>query len=571
MRWSIVVFAVLSACGGSSSDGVVPGIEDAEPACAREDCQCTVESDCLAHAGCDLDRGECVCVAGYEKVGQFCIFEGLQDPDLNGEPAAWQIDGAATIEADSTTDGLADPGEAVWTRIPLNQLSALSQALTMPPLEKAEPFVAVVRQKIVTPSAALVYIWLAPSAMIQIGNQTSRLPVQWFGWEDHRVCLGESVYGRDVEVRVAPSNPQRGLSGYTLEVDSVQIEPAAQDECPAIGEVIDGDFESGAWIARGGGDVRAELGLGGSNAGYLETSNCGQLASLTTTVSIPESRGGQAVRFAWRASAEASAELGLGLPEFPEYGLVANIREVSPFASVSGPVPTLQVSEACIPPHLLGTVAPLTFTLHKEAFANACSQTRTFVVDDVSIVDAPNCPSAGVFADPSFEAVQNALVTGWAVTHDAGRSPVPTLVGSSDAVDGAYVMRLSSTPENTNCRPVEVSSSFRYPAIAEGQRPAIRVRYRFSDTTSTQAYFEAWRPRDLWSSGQLPWFSADDGTGVLVQGWQTATVCGETYDAGRTDDVRLSFSPAECDPVVPQYLDVDLVEAVAVPQAECAQ
>jgi len=511
-------------------------------------------------------------VAGYDKQGQFCIFRGLLDPDLDGEPAAWQIQGTAIIEGDSASDGLADPGAAKWSQVAIDELSYLSQTVSMPPLEKSEPFVAVVRQKITTPSPALVYIWFAPSAMLRIGNQTSRLPVQWFGWEEHRVCLGESVYGGDTEVRLAPTNPQRALTGFQLEVDSIQIEPAAQDECPAVGEVVDGDFEAGVWVARGGGDVRADIGLGGSNAGHLQSANCGQLASLSTTVSIPAKSSGQALRFAWQASAGASAEIGLGLPEFSEYGYAANVRDVSPFASVSGPQPTLQVSEACIPPHMFGAVANLTFSMHKESFANDCATTRTVVVDEVSIVDAPSCPATGILADPGFEAVQNALVSGWAVTHDLGREALPSLVGSGNAVDGSYVMRLSSTPDNGNCQAVEAASSFRYPSvIGDGEWPAIRVRYRFGDTTSTQAIFNAWRPRDRWNMRTVPDFLADDGMGVLVQGWQTATVCGEAFDAGRTDDVVLTFHPVVCDPVTPQYLDVDLVEAVAVPAAECAQ
>jgi len=540
------------------------------PSCVNENCECSSQSECLAHATCDLETFQCECAVGYKSMGKFCIFDAVRDPDIDGDPAAWGPLSTVAIDPDAIEDGMLSPGAAAWPNSDINALEHMQQQLVMPTLEAAEPFVAVVQQKVVHPTTAQIWAFLAPYAMVRAGAQLSPLPIGALSrWETHRVCLGETAYGGEITFGIEPAQEEtEWVRGYEMFIDTVRIEPAGQDECPAPGEVLNGDFESDlGWISvlpAGSGalaEIRDGLGLGGSRAGYGESgANCGQQVGLQTTISVPRSDQGQALQFAWRGSSSASVEVGLGLGEHP-HALYWNwVRKHRPIGSVHASSGNLQVERVCIPPQASGTAAPLTFRLLPAG--QGCELPQFFVVDQVEIVDAPGCATTGAGSDLGFEAVQNAVLPGWARTIDEGHESVVTMVGAAEAVEGVHVMRLRTDVDAPNCNvPVGIATSLQYPAITAGQVPAIRFSYRFSDTASPQAQLLWSRNHDFLKN------SWDDRYLPQTSGWQTVTICAAASYAERPVELTLDFYPGDC--TIEEVVDIDAVEVVAIPAGDC--
>jgi len=575
---------------GCSDDGnVVPNRADGggEPACVNADCSCTSQSDCRAHSECPLDgaaAAACSCVTGYEMVGQFCIFAGLADPDINGDPAAW----LTTVEIDSSANesGMIDDGYASWTTADISALAAIEQTLAMPTLDEAEPFVAVVHSRLdhmYANSPISIYTAAAPSAFIRLGAQWTRSPVNVPNtWETHRVCLGESAYGGDVRFAVAPGNPQaNAITGYGMRVDSFQIEPAEQGECPRPGEVVNGDFEaSGGWTLspeQATAEIREGVGYAGSRAGVLEaidaanpTTACNWRPTMSTPVSIPSDGTGKAIEITWEAGAGTSVDIGLGLAEFGS-AIYWSFTKMRPIGTLTGGQGAQQISRVCVPPPMLGTVAPLTFKMDSGGYdcpdGSGTDKGRWMYLDEIKVVDAPGCPGTGAGADLSFEAVQSAVIAGWTLTRDVGRMAHTPLVGAAEAIDGNRVLRLESTPANTDCSwAISAETSLVYPPIQPGEAPAIRFSYRFSDPVSAQALLIWSRNRDYINGGRrrLP---AADSMGTFLTGWRTHTICGDAGDAERPVELTLDFHPKEC--TTGSYVDIDNVELVAIPEGDC--
>jgi len=575
------VLALVAACG--SSDEVVPdrNTDDLEPACVRADCSCESQNDCRAHSECvtgDADA-RCQCVTGYEKYGEFCVFLGLADPDLDGEPAAWSLDEGVIIDGSVSEDGMQDDGAASWTTESQDALAGLAQTLSMPTFEQSEPFVAVVSSMVSGQGGATSGLF-ANGVALGLGTHRERLPVPLMNtWHSQRVCLGEDAYGRDLEVGVHAGAVAWIFPDQELRVDSVQIEPAGQDECPSPGQVVNGDFEAPiGWIGESGllgaAEIRPDIGLAGSSAGYLEMNDCycyQAAAELRSQVSIPSAEhGGKAIRFAWRASPGTAADVSIGRADFG--GLLRLIigatgRVVS---GVGGNQQTLQYDMACVPPDAYGSVTSLSFSIRCDYRSELCQGTRFFVVDEVSLVDAVGCPTSGAGADLGFELTENAVLPGWGTTEDVGRSATVVRI-DGEAYEGNQVLRLQTSGDNAQCDPVEAHATFLYPAIGAGQRPAIRLRYRFSDTMDPTAELIPLRMRDRLQAGVR--FKPVDAMGVPLVGWQEATICDIPEAAGTPVEFSIQFDPStqsDCSGITGvQYADVDGIEVIAVPEAEC--
>ncbi len=582
MRAALVVLIASLACSCGGSDSVVPepeGTVDLGVACE-------VENDCPAHATCvtDIDKPTCQCVAGYQVAGDFCVFAGIADPDVNGDPDAWQPEGDVSIADEPMDTGMRDDGLARWPLVTaLQKLSRMSQTVTMPALADAEPLVAVINQQVTTVGFGYYFEWYAPSAMLFIGSQQSRLPVTNVNrWESHRVCLGESAYGGDLTLAIAPSNvlkpiPFGGAYG-ALEIDRVQIEPAVQDECPVPGEVLSGDFESldgwEAFASYGGfAGLRDGLGVGGSKAGYLEATDCYQTVSLSTQLSIPQSETGKAIRLVWQASANNQAFVGLGIADFSMRLFEAPGRKTHPITALNGEQSTPEVATVCVPPYMLGTVATFEVSLRRNGVACAASSDpRYLAIDNVEIIDAPGCPATGLMVDPSFEVAQNVVEPGWAPLVDTGRGS--QVVTVPDAADGSRVLRFTATSANEGCLAMGAQASFRYPDVGPGERPALRFAYRFAgitDTVSQDSTLRLVQGSDRYEA--IPdnqYFPAIDGLGQPLQGWQTATVCGRPEEANRIAELNVVFNPFDCDinpnPIV---AEIDHFEILPLPEADC--
>ncbi len=583
-RLSVLACALALVCGCASDPEVVPdrNTDGLEPSCVKADCSCASQNDCRAHSECvngDV-ASKCECVTGYEQYGEFCVFVGLADPDLDGDPAdVWAFDDGVVLDPAVSEDDMHDDGAVAWEPEAQDARAGFRQSLAMPTIEQSEPFVAVI-SSMVSGQGGQTAGWFANGVFLGLGRHYERFPVDVMNtWRSQRQCLGEDAYGTDLEVAVRAGPLAWIFPDMRLRVDSVQIEPAGQDECPALGEVMNGDFETPmGWTGEAGilgkAEIRPEIGLAGTSAGYLEMNDCycyQAAAELRSQVSIPSAEhGGKAIRFAWRASPGTAADVSLGRAEFG--GIMRLIMGTTGrvVSGVGGDQQTLQYDMACVPPDAYGSVTSINFAIRCDYRSELCAGTRFFVVDEVELVDAVGCPTSGAGSDLSFELTENAVLPGWGTTVDVGRSASIARI-DAEAFDGNQVLRFQTSAENAQCDPVEAHSSFVYPSIGAGQRPAIRLHYRFSDTVDPTAELIPLRVRDRLLAGVR--FKPVDAMGARLVGWQEATICDDVGTAGTPVEFSLQFDPGtqtDCS-MVPdvQYVDVDGIEVLAVPEAEC--
>jgi hypothetical protein len=577
----------LAGCGDDGS--VVPVDEQPEPelSCAQEDCLCETQADCLAYATCvfsnDESESRCECVNGYDLVGQFCIFGGVADPDFDADPEAWRLGGSVSIDPEAMVEGeMVDPGQAVFTTGDISSFAAVSQTIPMPSLSDGEPFVARFSYQSVALSPNF-----APSLAVDLNGFISHAELDYAAsYQGVRMCLGESAYDGDLDIRLsASSEPSSFIPSWTasaLHVDSFQIEPALQGECPSPGEIMGGDFEDPmAWTSEGffGGtaEVRDGVGLAGSSGGHLGSTSCGGSATLSTKVSIPETEVGQAIEVTWRAEGDAIGLIGLASSQLPFYGRYNTGIRSRPIGALKAPQVNLQTSRVCVPPEFIGASTTLSFTLRRNpAGASFCSPDRALIVDEVKLIESPACAVSGGGSDLDFEAVQNALLPGWGLYENL--DSVADVVADDTASSGANLLRLSAELpiDGSFCSPTMAETSLRYPVAQSGELPAARFDYRFSASNSDLSFFVV---SDLFKTGYFRfsqfWGAVritplDGGVDRRGDTWHTLTVCGRAEDSGRPAELGFAYLPGECTLIDElQSVDIDNLRLVSVPEEEC--
>src|SRR5262249_16968915 len=148
--------ACVSACGHSApsaadaSKGVVDAAtDDAADAdlCATVVCACSTDTDCGMHAYCNTTGPgrSCACVAGYTDAGSGCGWTGVVANPAVPDSQVWIAAKGAVVNAGATgVFGAVDPGNATCTSAQACDLPSVSQTITVPPIDRAEPLVLVV-------------------------------------------------------------------------------------------------------------------------------------------------------------------------------------------------------------------------------------------------------------------------------------------------------------------------------------------------------------------------------------------------------------------------------------------
>jgi hypothetical protein len=209
--------------------------------------------DCGAHAFCDTeaDVPECECARGYADGGddQGCRWlgggehgGGLRDEALN-ESSAWTTrhvaleDGAATF-ASATVDGECE-------------LGVLAQSFDKPEAHEAERFELDLE---LSTTCAASDADECPPLLVEVGEAVTRVQVPGRGGGVARrtvaLCLGESAYGDDVNLRIRPglarARPGQAPAAFDCDADAwpaveaVRIRPAAAAECDDSDAIVDG-------------------------------------------------------------------------------------------------------------------------------------------------------------------------------------------------------------------------------------------------------------------------------------------------------------------------------------------
>ena len=380
-----IVLALLATSATSAGCGGGGGGEGGPPICDPA-CSASAHEDCVAGPS----GPECACVAGYE--GSPCEWGGgLEDPEFRS-PEAWDAN-AAFVDPDDMGLGF---GLAVFPPAAVCGGGTVSQLVTMPPIERADPFVAEVTYR--TTNAGSFDVSYARSL------RTLRASRQW---TTKRFCLGEAAYGGPVSFRFGTTaqfdecapNPE-GL----IEVDRFEILVADPGECPPPNAAANGAAErsGSAWFSEVSPAtvVRASLepgaGTDGSDAARLRAVTSGDTigGAMGTKVSValPKDGAAPALRFRWKASPDSSFQAMLG-------------RFVSLFTTVDA-LDTLvgdgswKTYSYCVPPWLHGGTGDLTFRF----LSNATMGESILDVDDVELFQDPACAESIDITDPSFNA-----------------------------------------------------------------------------------------------------------------------------------------------------------------------
>jgi hypothetical protein len=397
-RHGLLILALATGCGSSAicADGTVEQDGECIPICTEP---------CGDHQQCVVTEtsAQCECVAGYE--GNPCEWSGaLKDPEFTS-PDGWpeRTNGATVLPLAA---GLVGQGIASFASTVVCNAGAVSQVAEMPPYELADPFVI-----------ELAYRAERVNAGIAVGyNRAFRRFRDTRGeWDTARVCLGEAGYGGDVKFQVAISERSPECFGGEpgmIEVDRFEILVADPGECPAPGEVANGDASPGEgdWFHDkqfflGGGTPESSLveGVGKEGTGgarIYKPAGVTNRAAIGTIVSVPthETMPSPALRFWWRGTAGHAAQV--------EIGTYDNIS-----VSVNG-LDTLiadgneHTYTYCLPPWTHGNVVELAFVQIRvnDAYDDQDSE---FVIDAVEVFSDAKCGSNEDVLDPSFDSSPN--------------------------------------------------------------------------------------------------------------------------------------------------------------------
>jgi len=414
--FAMAAFPIVAATG-CGLPVCAPGWLEADGQCIADDTpdpdpKCEVPCEPQAHEVCDteLEPPSCVCAPGYG--GNPCVWVGvLRSPGFDDDLAWSQTNGAVVDPNEPRTRTDKDPGIAFLRASVVCNGGAVSQTVEMPPYGAAQALIAEV-----TYQAENVYglgvgyndVWRTlPSTGELAGGEAGE-------WVTKRICLGDAAYGGEVKFQVGAVDQQPAC--FTdpvgeIKVDRLVIVPANQNECPPVGEVLNGEAEEseGGWVfideETGGEDTEAVQAWfdpdgGRSNTSgariYREAVSSGEVG-MSTQLSVPlkETLPSPALRFWWKGTTGNRFHAEIGTYDAP--GVIR--RAVEDFVGNGGDTNFVY----CLPPWTHGNVVELGFSI----LLNSPPQTAELIVDDVEIVSDPNCGEFTTLFDPGFESAPN--------------------------------------------------------------------------------------------------------------------------------------------------------------------
>jgi hypothetical protein len=326
---------------------------------------------------------------------------GFQNPD------AWTVSprGGAILPDERFTP--TDDGIAFFAPSVACNAGVVSQMVEMPSYEVAEAFAAEVTYKA---QGLLGWSLGFNRAWTQLRETSDDL------WRTERVCLGEAAYGGPVLVQTGSTEQHPSCFDEPqgdIQVDHVAIVVADPGECPAPGEVLNGDAEedqgsqcdatSTGWRCETTSTAEAGLveGAGrGGTAGIRIAREGSARAAAWTKLSVPssESLPSPALRFWWKGTSGAPFRFEIGRFEGVGQGAFPLDTAIG-----SGSDENFVY---CLPPWTHGNVVDLIF---KFALGTS-TELNELVIDDVEIVSDESCGATTDLLDPGFEAGPNEIM-----------------------------------------------------------------------------------------------------------------------------------------------------------------
>jgi hypothetical protein len=476
-----VLLVSLAGCGD-----VVRSTADAS-SCPGTTCECTVVTevtDCKAHEVCDVSDGSnrvCKCAAGYvEGSDGACAFGTAPvDPGFQ-DPTKWNAVGMGPV-VDPAATGSAQPGELILDKTSLCNFSEVKQMFTMPPFDKAEPLKVTITTTIVDPDG---FLFTAP-IQVSIGKQFVEVPAQRGVYKTTSACLGPAAFGGPVEIRVgsAVTVPCASAVTSTVRVDELKIEPAAEGECPKQAGIVNGSFQlATGWnfiaTASGTGQILANIGENNSFAAQLQQPNrCSEIKAVgTLAVPTEDAVPHPALDLYWNGSSGARL-----LVSFADKGIgTLNANGI------------VKHSRICLPKWAVGNTNTLAFLGQRLSNNNCTVLNRTFILDNMTIVDEPACGELADVTDPNFERIANpnGPATGWRLlngyVNDVEGGRVNILNSSANAKNGVGVLQSTNSDQCVSVQDFGAEIGLVVPPSSGAQGPAIKFAAK-SDPANTNS------------------------------------------------------------------------------------
>lgn len=532
----VLCLLVAVGCGDVVTD---PGPDDPCPEGAV--CECTAATevdDCGAHQFCEEsgENRQCKCVALYEDSGSGCEFVGgPADPGFQ-DPAAWSVTGNG-IQVVSGAPGIEQPGELVIDRFGTCEFSFATQTVTMPPYNRADPLKVTIGYHVNDPFNFNQPPFFGPelagrlAIQVTVGGQFHEFELLKNQPKKHSFCIGEAGFDGPVEIKLGTVTPAPNCveppvaSPATIRLDELKIEVAEPGECPAQPGVLNGNFQlATGWFfpatQSGEGQLIADIGENGSFAARLTQPNKCSQVTAQGTISIPTALEHPALDVYWNGTSNTRLAVRLGGRGIGTLNANGEIKH----------------SRLCLPKWAVGNVSSLEFFAQR-ASDNGCGTAlnRTFILDNMTVVDEPNCGTLADIVDPGFEFITDAEgpMPGWSLTNDyvndveSGRAFIVNQAAQANS--GAGVLRTSAL---NPCGLNDVDGpgaeiAFVAPAPAGTAGPAVKFMAKAANNPNTET-------RAL--------FTPDNGNRVTIpetNAFVPQTLCVPPGMAGRLVTVRL--------------------------------
>ena len=473
---------MLVACGD-----VVKSTTDAMPdPCPGAVCECTAATeamDCEDHEVCNESGGnrQCECAAGYMPAAGDggCVFAGvIADPGFQ-DPSKWTAVGnGVTVVADAM--GSQQAGELTFTRTAVCEYSSAKQTLTMPPFERADALKVTVTHTIIDPGFPPDF-GFGGAVTVQ-----GRLGGQWFEftpshgvYKTTSLCLGPAAFGGEVELDLAIMGNLNGFDCSTppngtgsLRIDELKVEVAEPGECPRQVGVVNGNFQlSTGWVfpnqQNGSGQILPNIGENGSFGAQLQQPNrCSQVTALGK-ISIPAAGEIEhpALDIYWNGTSGARLVVQLAGRAIGTLNANSQVKH----------------SRVCIPKWAAGNLTTIGFFAQRISDNNcATALNRTFILDNMTIVDDPACGTLADVTDPSFERIANAMgpAPSWGlvngIVNDIEGSRNFIINQPANAKTGVGVLRTSNSNQCVNVGEGGAEIAFVVPEATASAGPAVK-------------------------------------------------------------------------------------------------
>jgi hypothetical protein len=372
------------------------------------------------------------------------------------------------------------------------------------------------------------------------------------------VCLGANVFEDPANIFIAAGNQPQicppDAYASTIALSRVSIDVDANDTCPPLGTIPNGDFEGGdtGWQLQdfdATAEIKAGLGDGGSAGLHITSPTLCAQGAASSAISIPTAAmvPNAALRIWSKGTAGATAILSVGLTQ-----TTFMTELVGQDVGVT--------RDLCLPRWALGTVQPILLTFAQRS--GICAPAPLdFVFDDLAFVSDPSCAANADVFDPGFELSLpgSTMAPFWSPSTTQAPTPTSSVVEiKADPTFAHSGTAAAFVAVSQTCGDAGLSGGVTVPQPKDGAGPALRFWYKTSALTSgipTVEMMALPQPLTLAASPQ----------------WKQTTACLDPRLAGWPDALHfdLDTSPGDCGLAFgPDTLAIDDVELTT--DASCA-